>query len=374
MGQETLQELIEAYLKNTISDEGYARLTDLLEQENNRQIFKEYVKEDYVLKNMNREFDAENAHKRALEQIDGNERQKTLPWRTIYKYAASILVLIGLGLLAKSFITGTQDSFTDHGKIEVVLDDGTIKTIDELNDELKTDENAVYGVVNEGKLRYSTEENLANAYNTLNVPFGKKFQIVLSDGTMVHMNSGSSLRYPITFVTIGKREVFLSGEAFFKVAKDSERPYVVHANDLDIMVLGTEFNVSVYDNDDLIETTLQEGSVKVVSANSEQLLVPNEQSVWNKSNSKLEKKTVKIDQFTDWMQGKLSFRSTPFKEIIKKMERHFDVQIINNNKDLNEERFTALFEDETIEQVMSYFSKGYGFDFKIEERTITIAP
>src|SRR5690606_25698590 len=95
------------------------------------------------------------------------------------------------------------------------------------------------------------------------IPKGKKFQIQLSDGTLVHLNAGSSLRYPVDFLSEGPRQVFLSGEAYFDVAKNASNPFIVNVDDLEVRVLGTQFNVSAYSEDEYIDVVLVEGSVNL---------------------------------------------------------------------------------------------------------------
>src|SRR5690606_36367432 len=107
------------------------------------------------------------------------------------------------------------------------------------------------------------------AYNTLKIPFGKKFRLQLSDGTMVHINSGSTLKYPIKFIAGENRQVYLDGEAFFDVAKDKKHPFIVNADNLNVRVLGTHFNVSNYPEDAVTDVVLVEGSVGMYRSNEE---------------------------------------------------------------------------------------------------------
>ena len=113
------------------------------------------------------------------------------------------------------------------------------------------------GNQNGNKIVYDTETTLEKlVYNTIKIPYGKRFELQLSDGTIVHLNSGTTLKYPVKFIASGNRQVFLDGEAFFDVAKDKTHPFVVNADNLNVRVLGTHFNVSNYPEDKLTDIVL----------------------------------------------------------------------------------------------------------------------
>src|SRR5690606_14812611 len=149
--------------------------------------------------------------------------------------------------------------------ITLQLDNGTIQPIDvNGTKEVKDSKGNVIGTQNQNQISYSkAAEKTALVFNTLKIPKGKKFQIQLSDGTMVHLNAGSSLRYPVDFLSEGPRQVFLSGEAYFDVAKNASNPFIVNVDDLEVRVLGTQFNVSAYIEDEYIDVVLVEGSVNL---------------------------------------------------------------------------------------------------------------
>jgi len=240
-----------------------------------------------------------------------------------------------------------------------------------MTDSLLGDKQNRIATVDKGVLRYeSTKATIAK--NTLQVPYGKHFEVTLADSTHIFLNAGSSLTYPVSFAGKEKREVVLTGEAFFKVSKDAEHPFIVNSGDLAIEVLGTEFNVNAYSDESQLYTTLREGSVRVSSPTGQILLEPNEQTVYDKTGSTMQKRTVDVGRFTAWMDNEIVFTSTPFKTILKMLERQHNVNIENQIPEINEERFTARFEQENIEQIMTYFSKSYGFNYKMNDNQITI--
>ena len=155
---------------------------------------------------------------------------------------------------------------------------------------------------NEG-LEKSQEEQV---YNELIVPKGGEYRLRLVDGSLVVINSGSRLRFPVSFN--GKsREVFLSGGACFEVAKDSLKPFIVHANEADVRVLGTLFDVSAYEDEERVEVTLVNGAVKIAVDGSNARLVPNEQFVFNRRTGETLVREVDAESYIAWTNGIFRF-------------------------------------------------------------------
>jgi ferric-dicitrate binding protein FerR (iron transport regulator) len=213
-------------------------------------------------------------------------------------------------------------------------------------------------------------------FNSIIVPKGKIFKIVLSDGTKVWLNADTKITFPQKFLASGDtRTVVLNGEAFFEVAHNKDQPFIVKSNDLEIEVLGTRFNVSSYASGNQISTTLVEGSVKINNSQdsiAELILKPSYQAAFNKKTEKLEAFKVNTSDFTAWMDNKILFRNEAFKELILKIERGYNVNIINQIPELETERFTGEFDNENIEDIIKTFSSRLDFRYKIENKTITI--
>lgn len=301
---------------------------------------------------------------------------------TILKSAAVLAFLVGITYMFKVNIIDSgpvriipEDAIIlklGDGNIEVISEGGTAKVVDSEGNLLGTQQGSQLVYRNNG----TSKEKLI--YNTLTVPYGKRFNLMLSDGTQVILNSGTSLKYPVQFLKLADRQVFLDGEAFFTVAKDSASPFIVSSNELNIRVLGTKFNLSSYPEDQFINTTLIEGSVSVYNSrdtfNSSEasLLEPGYKAEWNKYNKQILIEEADIAMHTDWLNGKIILRHVPFRNIVKKLERHYNVEIINNNKNLDEELFTASFDIETIDQVFKTFGQTYEMDYKINNGQIII--
>jgi len=170
-----------------------------------------------------------------------------------------------------------------------------------------------------------------NEMNQLIVPYGKTSEMLLSDGTKIYLNAGSRLIYPDVFE--GKhREVFLVGEAYFEVHKDAKHPFIVQTTDINIEVLGTHFNVSAYPSDNVYETTLAEGKVRIRQNNAGLFdksidLVPNQMAAYNRDNEETKVRQVDVENYILWKDGMLKFASSDFNRVTRKLERFYNIRI-----------------------------------------------
>jgi ferric-dicitrate binding protein FerR (iron transport regulator) len=208
--------------------------------------------------------------------------------------------------------------------------------------------------------------SISNSYTEIEVPKGYRTHIKLDDGTTVWLNSRSKLRYPNSF-SGDKRVVILDGEAFFSVEKDESKPFIVKTTRYDVQVLGTKFNVLNYSEKAVFETTLFEGTVKVIRDNDENkamLLRPNEQAVMK--NGELEKRKVEDLDITLWQNGYLVFENELFENIMQKLELHYDVKFIIKNENALYNRYTGNFNSrDDIITILEAIQKVQKFNFSI---------
>ena len=313
------------------------------------------------------------------------------------RWVVNVAAVFVMGIVSISYLQYKNDIFNLSDdqlkivdqKIKIELSDGQKKVINPNGElEISVDKNVV-GVQKGGVLDYSkgsqrntnkrasTKENKKTpVYHSIEVPLGKTFVVILSDGTKVHLNSGTTFRYPLEFINGLNRQVYLTGEAFFEVTEDENHSFIVNTGELDIKVYGTKFNVSSYSDDDEVNTVLVSGSVSLTHANStdsqEILLDPGYCAGWDKQAKTLELKEVDTDLYTSWIEGKIKFRKEKFKTIRKKLERHYNVTIINNNKELDEMKYNAFFETETIDDVLASFQTNFDIQYEIKDNQIVI--
>jgi len=190
--------------------------------------------------------------------------------------------------------------------------------------------------------------------SVFSVPLGSRSKVILFDGTEVNLNSGSSLTYSNEYNS-GKRQVTLTGEGFFKVKSDKKHPFIVKTADFEVEATGTQFNVCAYDNDSFSNTTLAEGIVALRMSDSNQTLklIPGEKFKINHLENSYSQSDVDIESELAWKDGAFIFKSIPFPELVKRLERWYDVKLIWSGKNLESYSYTGRFKNqETIWQVL----------------------
>ncbi len=189
--------------------------------------------------------------------------------------------------------------------------------------------------------------------------YGVRTKITLSDGSEVWLNSGSTLSYPERF-TEDKRQVTLSGEAFFKVKSDKDHRFDVQTSDgITVSAYGTEFNVQAYAEEPEIKATLAEGHIQIDQINQPacQELIPGEQAVYSRHTQQMQVRKANLLVETAWKDGKLVFRRTPMEEIAKQLSRHFNVNIQLQGKEIFDYTYSATFTTETLAEILSLLEK-----------------
>lgn len=217
------------------------------------------------------------------------------------------------------------------------------------------------------------EANFSEVYNEINVPYGERSEITLYDGTKVWLNSGTQLKFPLVFHP-DQRKVFLKGEAFFDVKENKENPFIVSAGQMNIQVLGTRFNVCAYPDDQEFYATLEEGTIRAVnSLTGEQVqLIPGEQAVLYLNSQKFTLQAVETNLYTSWKENMLRFENAPFSEVIKRMERWYDVKIHVSEKIDTGERYTMTIKTESLREMLRLVSFTTPINYEIKENQVFI--
>jgi len=294
-----------------------------------------------------------------------------------FKYAAIFLLFCLIGGIAYYYSLQNKEVYTfkpvsqeisETGKI--VLADGTIHEFDT--------EKTIISQTSAGEVTVNNEtvpvnvSNLKEAKEVMSqviIPYGKRSEITLSDGTRIWLNSGSNLSYPPVF-NGDTREVYLTGEAFFDVQTDPSKPFFVVTNDIRLKVLGTRFNVSSYENDPITHAVLLEGSVsvgrnKVLTRNVE--LIPGERIVYDRSDASIVKQKVNVYQYSSWINGYLIFERESLSEIFKKLERYYN-KVIFVEKGFENITYSGKLDlAEDIEEVLENIS--YTSSFTVDKNS-----
>ncbi|MGW9683988.1 FecR family protein [Flagellimonas sp. 2504JD1-5] len=381
--------LIEKFLARTISPNERKMLKKwVLKNRGNLEIFKEEVRKRSK-NSLYHHFDENEAFKRFLATVEKKKAKKRFP-KNFLKYAAVFVGVLSVGFMAyqtfgypenkKTIVQSKGSNTTQPSNVVISLADGTKQIITaDGTAELVGKDGKVLAKKHEQGLDFSQLDGELHrnlVFNEIYVPYGQTFKLTLSDGTKVWLNAGTRLKFPQNLSSSTQnRIVYLDGEAYFDVTRDEKRPFIVNAENLDVQVLGTQFNVSAYKADGKIATTLVEGSVKVYENSSPDtniLLTPSYQAAFSKEKGTLSKRRVDTRIYTSWMDNKLIIDNLSFEEILDKLERAHNVSIINHAEHLKDEVFKGDFEKEDIQTILGTIASSTPFNYTIENNVITI--
>ena len=320
--------------------------------------------------------EAKRRHFTAFDKVSGwqgyskklkETEKKVNRWRVFLRYAAILLIPLSAtvyGVLRSGEETvslADLNAITPGGtRAELVLPSGEVVDLVAKSGVISRGENTV--INNEGKtLSYKSIGNQAPMdslrYNEVIVPKGGEYQLVLSDGTLVYLNSMTKIRFPERF-SEKCREVEVCGEAFFEVAENKRVPFVVKTDAYEITVLGTKFNVTAYADEQVATTTLVEGAVSISGKciGEAKALRPNEQFVLDRVSGSVEIKNVDVNYYTAWKDGMFRFRDVRLEEIMRVVERWYDMTVVYEDESVRDLHFGFnMSRLETIEPLLNIF-------------------
>lgn len=337
------------------------------------------------------EYELEDSYQYLKEKLPLKQETKVIRIWPRVAVAASIAVLLGTGIF---YFTKTKEQpiqvaekpqeiapggnrgilTLSNGK-QIVLADISAK--DTIAKEGEEDEVTIKMGAN-GVITYIINPNTdaskadANLFNTLSTPTGGQYNIVLADGTKVYLNAVSSIKYPTQF-NGNQRIVELDGEAYFEVAKNKNKPFIVKSGDQDIEVLGTHFNVHAYDNESVVKTTLLEGSVAVSYKNQKAILKPGQQSNVSDKFYKITVKQVDTEAAIAWKNGRFKFDNADLKTVMRQLERWYGIKV-EYRGDVSDVRFNGgTFMNKNLSEVLKVLELS-NIKFKVEGKTIIVYP
>ena len=260
-------------------------------------------------------------------------------------------------------------------KAELILANGQRLALDaEKENSVELDLDGVKILKENRGIRYECEDLAGEIpYHELRVPRGGEYPITLEDGTEVYFNSETRFRYPVKF---GERErkVFLVGEAYFKVKREADRPFIVEIGENRIEVLGTEFNARYYPEENKQMTTLVSGKVKFISKDDKSLvLAPGEQAVLTDEGI-LSRKTVDITLYTAWKDGNFVFRKQRLEEVLNTLARWYDVDVFYQTVSVKELHFSGYMERyKDVSVILEAITLSTGVTFSVQGKTIIVS-
>lgn len=378
--KKNIENIISNFFRNNISEEELEILLNFILKDKNYKLFDEYVQINFLSNLSMNQLDKTSLINELESRIKKSKKQATykLLTKNLMRVAAVFIGIIGVAYYLnyeRILIESKNIILTTSSGEKIILDSEANKRSTN-----KTSLDKLEGLVNSeiNALVYEKDVALkALIKNTIKVPYGKRFKLTLSDGTIVHLNSGSLFTYPVSFIEGMDREVHVSGEAFFDVHSDSLHPFKVYSTGSSAEVFGTKFNFKNYEEDNFSEIILTEGSLGVKNTldNSEVVIIkPGDMAKVEYSRGKIELSKVNTVLYTSWIDGRIIFRNENINNMIIKLERIYDVIIINNNIELNKMFINATFltEKETIQDVLDYLTEIHKIDYQIVNNKIII--
>ncbi|MCK3685731.1 FecR family protein [Maribellus sp. YY47] len=229
----------------------------------------------------------------------------------------------------------------------------------------------VFAVAISYSLQHYFDRTAPLSMNEVICPAGQIAEIVLADGTHVWLNAESTIRYSNAF-NAKNRKVELSGEAFFDVVKDEKNPFSVKVDEMQVKVLGTSFNINAYPGNNLLETTLVEGKIELLSPKGEKIieLKPGEMASYNLSESKIYLSKVDTRFYSSWKDGKISFYNERLEPIIVKLERWYNVKFIFKDEEIKNYRFTGtILKNKPLYQVLEIIKLSSPINFEVIQKS-----
>jgi len=375
--EQNLSHIIQLFskLQNlSISKEEYDELKQwALLSEENKQIWDSFQDEASIADHL-KQLDLFDSHL-ALSKLKGAARRKFS-----YTYIAAAALILIVFSFSLYFITANNtplpnativanDILPGGNKAVLTFSDQQVIVLDSTQNSIQIGENGI-SYANGSLVRQSTV-NSSPRRVTLDVPRGGTYEITLEDGTKVWLNAATQLRFPETFIGAKTREVELLGEAYFEVSHNAKQPFIVKTSEEAIEVLGTSFNVSNYQSDDVSKTTLFTGKIALTLADSpiknKILLLPGQQGVYDKQQKKLDLINVDGKKDLAWKNGDFLYENEHLLTIMKQLERWYDIKVIYQG-DFKKSYFSGIVSrSQPLSAVLGMLDATEKIKFKIDK-------
>lgn len=375
--------IVDKYLNNTCTREELQQLLRWVNEEPDNEALVSLLRIRWEQQQpVAGEEDANHWNQRFDALITPQPRRMLISKRAILAAAATILLLLTTSLayylytshtsiVATPAIVHTQDVPPGGNRAMLTLADGTQISLDSAaNGVLATQGSTSISKKQNGQIAYNgTNANALHQFNTLSIPKAGKYSLVLPDGSKIWLNSASSLRYPLAF---GKeRRVRLTGEAYFEIATDAKRPFIVEVNSSELQVLGTAFNVMAYTEEGQTKTTLVDGSLAVNYQGSRSLLKPGQQATITTDSKDITVATADLEEALAWKNDRFYFNNTDIRTAMRQLERWYDVDVTFRDT-LNMRLNGTVSRTVSISGVLKLLTLTGEANFSIQGKTVTV--
>lgn len=383
--------LILRHLQGELNSEEEKELQQWLQEKKGNRRFFDRLRNQQILEEELSSFsalDLDKAWQRIASQTVEPHSQTGSSWySTAWKYAAAVALILATALAVYQFQIRKHNSLDSaavavselkteailpgEDRAKLILSDGSVFMLDEINNGVVREKNGLKVSKQDGQVIFEIADNNSNElfFNTISTPVGGQYQVVLSDGTKVLLNSASSLHFPSAFVG-NDRVVELTGEGYFEVSKHKQKTFKVKVSTATIEVLGTHFNVMAYANEGPITTTLLKGSVKVHNGSVSKLMRPGQQASIGKD---IMLKEIDVDEVIAWKNGLFYFNNTDITTVMNQLERWYDVEVVYSGQMTSKHFSGIISRDTAIKKVLEMLSLTGSIEFKMEGRKIIVS-
>ena len=376
--------LIAGYIRGTISEQDHDELDDWVnESDHNMKLFEELTDDDNLEQNLAwmDQLNAAQSYEKLLADGKFNIQTKRFRLSKVWMAAASVILLAGIffvyqyvtkSMKTKDPLIAERSTLQPGGnKATLTLEDGTVIDLSSAKNGLLNADSGISVIkTQDGSMVYEDDTIVQTApvMHTLSTPVGGQYQVTLPDGTKVWLNASSSLKYPSRF-TGAERLVQLSGEAYFEVAKNIDKRFMVMAAGTKVEVLGTHFNINAYNDEPSLTTTLLEGSVKVSAGSDFKMLIPGQQSAVIADEISIA--TVDTSNIVAWKNNEFKFADAPIETVMRQVKRWYGAEIIYQDKVAH--HFNATVDrTEPIDQLLHYLEETGQVHFKLDNKKIIV--
>jgi transmembrane sensor len=386
--KEVFKELMYQFISGEISPEGKVQLLEMIDDP-------QYVNDlDFVLRENYDSIEPFIASPESTQHFIKSLRNKMniidkdeevadftlFNWKKLL-IAASVVLVVGLGYFtfnhsqtSSDIVNNEKNNVIMPGRIGAILTlgDGSQIVLDSVSNGVLANQNNTAVSKKDGELVYTEGNNASAVNNKMTTPRGRQYKLELSDGTKVWLNASSSISFPTSFAA-NERKVTIVGEAYFEVAKDKSRPFTVKVKDVEVLVLGTHFNINGYDDEPEINTTLMEGSVLVGKKDKKVLLKPGQQAEMKNTGDIKVKNLENFDAILAWKKGMFHFENASLETVLRQLSRWYDVDIVIEKGVVSRNFEGEINRDLELSQVLKIL-EGNNVHFKIEGKVLRVMP
>ncbi len=349
------------------------------------ELFQRMLSHEYVEKSILRFVKTEKEEEQGWQEL----QQKARPDRSIrrikwFPYAAAIALLLSVGGIfyfskedkkrMEVLPIARSEMQTPGSRAVLILPDGRKVNLEDevLCSGLAESDSLLFIHTNSLEYRDINTPDTTEIFHTLEIPRGGEYLLTLSDSTVIYLNSESTLNFPVKFQ--GKeRKVYLTGEAYFKVKKNTERPFIVSAGEMEVLVTGTTFGIRAYEEEKNIQTTLESGHVTVSVEGKKVKLLPNKQALFNRSTMGLEVRDVDVDLYLAWADGRLVYDNCPLEKILTDLGRWYNIEFFYSRDELRSYQFSLnMKKHEAFAEVLELISKTGDIQFEIKDNMVIV--